>query len=155
MEPSSNPPLDVPATPLTDSTPGKYCFACGKLIDARAQICPACGVPQSVAPTWPASISPNTPSWQSPTPPASSGWQLPASPTPGDPGRGLSIASIVFALISTLLFPIVFGPLAIILAAVASSRHERWWKGAMVMAVVCMLIGFVLGAYVALNYTGA
>lgn len=40
--------LSVPpsAGPYPTGVPTKYCFACGQSIDARAEICPKCGVRQ-------------------------------------------------------------------------------------------------------------
>ena len=36
---------------MTGTTATKYCFACGETIDARAEICPDCGVRQHAPPT--------------------------------------------------------------------------------------------------------
>jgi len=37
----------VGAPPTPTGVPTKYCFACGTLLDARAEICPKCGVRQA------------------------------------------------------------------------------------------------------------
>ena len=49
---------------MTDATTTmtKYCHACGKTIDARAEICPHCGVRQHAPPHSPSPFGPNTPS---------------------------------------------------------------------------------------------
>lgn len=46
-------------------------------------------------------------------------------------------------------FPIVLGPVAIVLAAVAMSRNEPHATVALVVAVGAMLVGFILGVLVA------
>lgn len=47
-ETPSSPPPDTAPAPLPPPT--IYCFACGAVIDARAEICPKCGVRQRPAP---------------------------------------------------------------------------------------------------------
>lgn len=69
--------------------------------------------------------------------------------TYGQPGGGrsssLSIAAFVCAAISVLFFPIVFGPVAIVLAAVAMSRGEPLGTLALGLSIPAMLLGFLIG----------
>ena len=58
------------------------------------------------------------------------------------------IVSGIFAALSIFLFPIVFGPAAIVCAGVSLTRGERGAKGALISAVLCMLAGMAFGAYV-------
>jgi TM2 domain-containing membrane protein YozV len=44
----SAPSPEPGSTPLPTAAPTKYCFACGAAIDARAEICPKCGVRQPI-----------------------------------------------------------------------------------------------------------
>jgi hypothetical protein len=39
-----------PPSPVAADVPTKYCFSCGTLLDARAEICPTCGVRQELPP---------------------------------------------------------------------------------------------------------
>ena len=59
--------------------------------------------------------------------------------------NAFSIAAIVCGVISVLILPIVFGPIGIILAAVAKSKNEPRANTALVVAIVGMLVGFLLG----------
>src|SRR4051794_27303242 len=62
--PDTGPPGTAPPPPRPTSMPTAFCRACGQSIDARAVICPKCGVPQSaVAPT---PFAPQTPEEKSP-----------------------------------------------------------------------------------------
>jgi hypothetical protein len=70
--------------------------------------------------------------------------------TYGEPGGGRS-ASLVWgafacAAASLLFFPIVLGPVAIILSAVAMKRQEPHAALALGASVAGMVIGFILGA---------
>lgn len=49
---------------MTDATTAatKFCHACGATIDARAEICPKCGVRQHAPPAPPFPLGPMTPS---------------------------------------------------------------------------------------------
>jgi len=53
-------------------------------------------------------------------------------------------AGIIVALISTVVIPIIFGPIAIVLGVIGHSRGDPRGKIAIVLGVVCMLIGFAL-----------
>ncbi len=39
-----------PAAPRPAGVPTKFCFACGTLLDARAELCPSCGIRQMPPP---------------------------------------------------------------------------------------------------------
>ena len=60
----------------------------------------------------------------------------------------VSIA-IICGVVALIIFPIVFGPIGIVLAAIGASRGEPRWKAAMAVVVVLMLISMALGAYFA------
>ena len=49
---------------MTDATTTttRFCFACGRTIDARAEICPGCGVRQHAPPAPPSPLGAVTPS---------------------------------------------------------------------------------------------
>ncbi|WP_327421154.1 hypothetical protein OG763_09885 [Streptomyces sp. NBC_01230] len=68
----------------------------------------------------------------------------------GEPGGGRS-ASFVWgafacAAVSLLFFPIVLGPLAIVLSAIAMKRKEPQAALAMGLSVAGMVLGFIFGA---------
>lgn len=70
----------------------------------------------------------------------------------GEPGGGRS-ASFVWgafacAAVSTLFFPIILGPVAIVLSVVAMKRREPYAALALGLSVAGMVIGFILGAVV-------
>ena len=48
---------------------------------------------------------------------------------------------------AAIIFPIVFGPIGIVMAAIAASRGEPRWKVAMAVVVVLMPVSMALGAY--------
>jgi fucose permease len=60
-----------------------------------------------------------------------------------------SILAIVFGGVSLLFLPIVFGPAAVILAAVAFSKKEKLAGVGLAVAIVGTLIGFLIGWIVA------
>lgn len=64
-------------------------------------------------------------------------------------GNMLSILAIVFGAVSTLFCPILLGPAAIILAAVAMSKKERLAPIGLTVGILGMVVGFALG-YLAL-----
>ncbi len=82
-----------------------------------------------------------------------SAYSLPAYATEtqtGDTGNNIVMA-YVFAAISLLFFPIVFGPLAIYFANKAKAAGHPNGGTARVIAIVAMLIGLTLGAVLALS----
>lgn len=60
----------------------------------------------------------------------------------------LSILAIVFGVVSILLFPIILGPIGIVLGIVGKTRGEKLSTIGIAVAVVGMILGFVLGALV-------
>ena len=60
-------------------------------------------------------------------------------------GNGLSIGAMVCGGIALLFFPIILGPIGIILGAVALSRKEPWGGIGLAVAGVGMVAGMVLG----------
>ena len=67
--------------------------------------------------------------------------------------KGFSIAAIVCGVVAVLILPIVFGPVGLVLGAVAKKRGESLSTIALVVAGVGMVVGFVIGALgvIALN----
>lgn len=69
--------------------------------------------------------------------------------TYGEPGGGRSAGFVwgafACAAVSLLFFPIVLGPVAIVLSAVAMKRKEPHASVALGLSVAGMVIGFVLG----------
>ena len=80
--------------------------------------------------------------------------QGPVAPTTsGVPARTgatpvLPIVSFVLSAIAIFFVPIVFGGAAIVLAAIALSKHQRLAKAALIVAIVATVLGMVLGAIV-------
>ena len=65
------------------------------------------------------------------------------------PQDSLITGSYILAVISVFLLPICFGPIAVILAAIASSRGDKRGNIALIVAIACTLIGMTFGALVA------
>jgi hypothetical protein len=63
----------------------------------------------------------------------------------------LSTLAIIFAGVSVLFFPILFGPAALVLAIVGLVQKEKRGVLALVLAIVLPIIGFALGAMAALS----
>ena len=99
----------------------RFCRSCGAQLNPGAGFCGACGMSQSVVPS-------------------------PVNQT--DDGRELGIAGLVCALVSILFFPIILGPLALVLGAVSWSKGNQFGMISTLLAVPCMLAGFFLGALV-------
>jgi hypothetical protein len=57
----------------------------------------------------------------------------------------LSVLAIIFAGVSVLFLPILFGPAALVLGIVAAVKKEKLGVLALVLSVVLPIIGFVLG----------
>lgn len=60
--------------------------------------------------------------------------------------RVLSILGIVFAALSILFFPIIFGPAGIVLGFVANAKGDKpfgMWVG--IASIVTMIVGMILG----------
>ncbi len=60
-------------------------------------------------------------------------------------GKALSIIAMLFGLVALVFFPIVFGPLGIVIAAIAALRHEEWWVWGAAVAAAGTVIGMILG----------
>ncbi|MEW1906106.1 MULTISPECIES: hypothetical protein [unclassified Streptomyces] len=70
--------------------------------------------------------------------------------TRGTNGNVMSIIAIVLGVISLVFFPIVFGVIALVLAAIAKFvRHERLATVALVVSAAGLVGGLILGAVVA------
>lgn len=72
---------------------------------------------------------------------------------PQDP-KTFSILAIVFGALSLLFVPIVLGPTAIILAAIAFVKKEKMAPVALAVSIVGMLVGMFIGALVGLYFFG-
>ncbi len=73
------------------------------------------------------------------------------SPTTGQgtgSARVMTILAFVFAAVAVLFLPIIFGPVAIVLAIIAMRKGDPLAKAALIAAIVGMIAGFVLGAVV-------
>jgi hypothetical protein len=66
----------------------------------------------------------------------------------GGQTNAFSIGAIVCGLIAVVIFPIVFGPIGIVLGAIAKSRQEPKANLGLAIAVGGMLVGFLVGALV-------
>jgi hypothetical protein len=70
--------------------------------------------------------------------------------TPGVTGaRVCVIVSFVLAVIAIVFFPVIFGVAAIILAVIGYRKGDPLGRWAIIVAVTCTVLGFVLG-YLAL-----
>ena len=70
------------------------------------------------------------------------------NPVPNQGSNALSILAIIFGGVSLLFLPIIFGPIAIVLAIIAKSRKERLSTVALIISIVGTVVGFILGALV-------
>ena len=96
-----------------------FCKNCGKGLEAGSHFCQSCGANQDSSPTF------NTPSSSS--------------------GNAYSTTAIVLAVIALWVFPIVFGPIAIVLASVGKSKGEPRAQNALIWAVVGTIAGMIFG----------
>lgn len=104
-----------------------FCQSCGTAIDNGSTFCAKCG--SRVA----------------------TGSQMPPPPTnqvSGNTGNGFSIAGIICGAIAFLFFPIVLGPVGLILGAVGKSKGEEKAVIALVVSALGLVVGMVLGAIV-------
>ena len=65
------------------------------------------------------------------------------------PQDGLIIGAYILAAISLIFLPICFGPLAIILSAIASSRGDKRGTTALIVSILLMILGMIFGMLVA------
>lgn len=63
-------------------------------------------------------------------------------------GRVMSILGFVFAAVALFLFPILFGPIAMVCSGIGVGLHDRLGKPALITSILCTIGGFVLGALV-------
>ena len=70
-------------------------------------------------------------------------------PTPTTPGNSFSVGAIIFGAVSLLFFPIIFGPIGLVMAAVAKSKNEKNAIIGFVVAGVGMVVGMFFGALLA------
>jgi hypothetical protein len=61
----------------------------------------------------------------------------------------LSLLAMIFAGVSVLFLPILFGPAAFVLGILAVVKKEKNGVLALVLSIVLPIVGFVLGAVVA------
>jgi uncharacterized protein YacL len=66
-------------------------------------------------------------------------------PTPQSAGSGFSVAGIICGAIAFLFFPIVLGPIGLILGAIGKSKGEEKAVVAMVVSALGLVIGLMLG----------
>ena len=61
----------------------------------------------------------------------------------------LSLLAMIFAGVSVLFLPILFGPAAFVLGVIAVVKKEKNGVLALILSIVLPIVGFVLGALVA------
>lgn len=77
---------------------------------------------------------------------------VPVEPPAKHPGRTEGIIAIICAVVSLLFFPIIFGPVGIILGITAHKKGEKTLGlVAIILSAIFMVIGFIFGAYVGLK----
>lgn len=104
------------------SAPTKYCAECGEKINAKAEICPGCGVRQPDAPDR-------------------------KKEEDMDKVNQYTALGIVTGIIAFWFLPIVFGPLSII-CGYQILRHGRPTRGILIMAfgAIAFIVGWIIGA---------
>jgi hypothetical protein len=149
---------------LVDET-AMHCTRCGSALDSTATFCHACGTGVAVlyAPPPPAypppAYAPAPSPAYAPAPPPYGGHQPPYAtmqytqppyfpPARAATGNALSIVAIVLGCVSLVILPILFGPAAIVCAAIAKSKGERRSGVALGIAIAGMAIGMLIGAIV-------
>lgn len=74
---------------------------------------------------------------------------IPQEPPSRHPGRTEGIIGIICAVISLAFFPIIFGPVGIILGAISSKKGSKTLGlVTIILSAVFMVIGFIIGAAV-------
>ena len=63
----------------------------------------------------------------------------------------LSTLAIIFAAVSVLFFPILFGPAALVLGIIATVKKEPRGVLALILSIVLPIIGMVIGAMYAVS----
>lgn len=105
-----------------------FCQKCGTQNNENSSFCSNCGT--SVGASMPAPPVMNVP------------------PAPKSSGNGFSIAGIICGAIAFLFFPILLGPLGLILGAVGKSKGEDKAAIALVVSALGLVIGMILGAMI-------
>jgi len=70
----------------------------------------------------------------------------PAPTRTGAAANPFSLVAIILGLVAVLFFPILLGPVGIVLGIVGRSRREPWAVAGITVAIVGMIVGLVLGA---------
>jgi len=111
-----------------------FCSNCGTAAAAGAGICSTCNMPIGVgaASAGAAPVASAAPTY-APQAAAQKG------------GNTLSTLAIVFGAISALFLPVLFGPVAIILAAIGKSKKESRSTVALIVAIGGLVVGMVFG----------
>mgnify|MGYP000293530486 CR=1 FL=1 len=99
-----------------------FCKNCGAAIEASALFCQSCGTKKEVA----ASTT--------------------SSPQPGTTSNSFSTVAMIMGGIAIWIFPIVFGPIGLVLGAVAKSKNEPKATTAIVIAAIGTVLGMLFGA---------
>lgn len=111
-----------------------FCAHCGAA-DQSAAFCSKCGQATAVAPTVEPARAPQGSAMYPTTPPITKA-----------PSTVNSTVGIVFGAIAFLFFPVIFGPIGIVLSIVAFARKERLAPVALAVSILGLLIGMLLGA---------
>lgn len=127
--------------------------------EGEASFCPQCGRPFGATPAaggGQAGTAPISPAGVTPPPPppaaAPPSYAPMTPPTPPRPvGNGFSTGAIVCGAIAFLFFPIILGPVGLILAAVGKSKGEERANLGFVVAGLGLVVGMILGAAVFAN----
>ena len=98
-----------------------FCATCGAALNEESQFCPRCGTQRGESS------------------------QL---PTPKTTGNAFSTAGIICGVISFLFFPIVLGPIGLILGAVAKSKGEERAMTAIIVSAIGLVGGMIFGILV-------
>ena len=77
-------------------------------------------------------------------------YSYPGTPVRQKGAQIFSILAMVSGVVAIFFFPILFGPIGIVLAVVANRKAEPLWKVALAVAVGGTILGFVL-SYVVLS----
>jgi hypothetical protein len=102
-----------------------FCSNCGNTINAEGQFCAKCGTPRG------ALIQ-----------------QVPPPPPQKSTGNPFSTAGIICGVIAFLVVPILFGPIGLILGAIAHSKGEEKAVVALVVSGIGLVAGMIIGALV-------
>jgi len=98
--------------------------------------------------TWTENVRPGTVGQATPPPmPADFGQPAQQAAT----GNGFSIAGIILGALAFLIFPIIFGPIGLIMGAIAKSKGERLATRALVVSGIGLVVGMIFGAMVGLS----